>query len=179
VFPFKTGHIITEKLDTITTIPKNYSPSPPPSKQKWHQKACSGNASVVKDKPWAEGLLNSIVAVDLFYKNNSLRQKNRICLIILDSTVEIAYKEYLVKEQSIGATKFKNICENRADVEIEVLKTLSINATTLKKINHYYKLRCGLIHQMATQSVDDQDIEDYRSIVEKLLHDMFGLNFCF
>ncbi len=176
VFPHKIGHVVAEKLDTMASIPKNYLPTPPASKQKWHQKIACANALIISQKPWVAGLLDSIFAVDLFYKH-SLIQKNRICLIILDSTIEIAYKEYLVNEINIGNQPFKNIAENRTDVEKEVLKHLTINQTTLKKINHYYKLRCDLIHQRATPNILDSQIEDYRSIVEKILTDMFGLNF--
>jgi len=176
VFPHKTGHIVTEKLDTMASIPKSYLPTPPASKQKWYQKIAIANNAIVAQKPWTAGLLDSIIAVDLFFKN-SLTQKNRICLIILDSTIEIAYKEYLVNEKNIGNQAFKNIAENRADVEKEVLKHLSIDQATIQKINHYYKLRCDLIHQRATPNVIDGQIEDYRAIVEKVLSDMFGLNF--
>ena len=126
VFPHKTGHVVSEKLDTITSIPKSYLPTPPASKQKWHQRIAVANASVVAQKPWAAGLLDSVIAVDLLFKN-SLNQKNRICFIILDSAIEIAYKEYLVNEKSIGARPFKNIAENRVDVQKEVLKYLSID----------------------------------------------------
>lgn len=163
-----------EKLDTITSIPKSYLPAPPASKQKWHQKITIVNASVIAQKPWTAGLLDSIIAVDLFFKH-SLSQKNRICLIILDSTIEIAYKEYLINEKNIGNRRFKNIAENRADVEREVKKYLNIDQKTIQKINYYYKLRCDLIHERATPNITDPQIEDYRAILEGLLQDMFGL----
>lgn len=174
VFPYKTGHIVMEKLDAITSIPKTYLPAPPASKQKWHQKITSANASVIAQKPWTAGLLDSIIAVDLFFKH-SLSQKNRICLIVLDSTIEIAYKEYLVNETNIGIQSFKNIAENRADVEKEVKKHLNIDQKIIQKINYYYKLRCDLIHERATPNITDSQIEDYRAILEDLLQKMFGL----
>jgi Histidine kinase-, DNA gyrase B-, and HSP90-like ATPase len=172
VFPFKTGHTITELLDTITTIPKSYLPTPPASKQKWNQKVLVANSVILKLKPWTTGLLDSIIATDLIYKS-SLSQKNRICLILLDSTLEIAYKEYLVNEKGIGLTTFKKIAENRMDVQKEVAKSIAIN---IKLVNHYYKLRCDLIHQKATANITDAEVEAYRQIVESLLKDMFGLD---
>lgn len=176
VFPFKTGHVVSERLDTITSIPKSYLPTPPASKQRWHQKIAIANAPLVAQKPWTAGLLDSVVAVDLLFKN-SLSQKNRICFVVLDSTIEIAYKEYLVNEINIGAARFKNISDNRADVQIEVLKYLPIDRAIVKKIDHYYKLRCDLIHLRATPNITDDQIEGYRAIAEKLLYDMFGLVF--
>jgi len=176
VFPFKTGHILQEKLENIKGIPKSYLPTPPATKFKWHQKVIANNATTTAEKPWAGGLMESVIAADSISKM-SLVQKNRIALIILDSTLEIAYKEFLVNEKSIGIGAFKKIVENRSDIQIEVCKHITIDAPTLKKIDHYYKLRCDLAHQRATPNITDTQIEDYRGIVEKLLKTMFGLDF--
>ncbi len=175
VFLYKTGRVINEKLETITTIPKSYLPTPPASKQKWNQKVLKKNSLITSQKPWTLGLLDSIIAADMIYKS-SLEQKNRICLIILDSTVEISYKEYLLNEMGIGIAPFKNICENRSAVQKEANNKLNMNPQTIKKIDFYYKIRCDLIHQRATPNITDSQIEDYRLIVEGLLKDMFGLD---
>jgi hypothetical protein len=176
VFPHKTGHVLEETLDNIKGIPKSYLPTPPASKPRWHQKVTAVNKPVVDKKPWSVGLLESVIAADTISKM-SLIQKNRISLIILDSTVEIAYKEYLVNEKKIGMTRFNAIAQNRAEVQKEVAKHLRLSAATLKKIDYYYKLRCNLIHQQATPAISDSDISVYRELVEKLLKRMFGLNF--
>lgn len=81
IFGFKTGHIVSETLDTIANIPKNYLPTPPASKQRWHQKVASSNKTKLAQKPWAEGLQDSIFAADLIYKQSFI-QKNRICLML-------------------------------------------------------------------------------------------------
>lgn len=176
VFPFKIGHVVSEKLNNITSIPKSYLPTPAASKQKWYQKIIAVNASVIALKPWAAGILDSVIAVDLIYKH-SLGQKNRISLILLDSTLEIAYKEYLVNEKEIGNRRFKEICDNRTEVQKEVQKYITISAPIVKKIDHYYRLRCDLIHQRATPNINDSQVEDFREIVETLLRDMFDLTF--
>jgi hypothetical protein len=41
--------------------------------------------------------------------NLTLSHKNRIALIVIDSTLEIGYKEYLVNEQNIGVAAFQKI----------------------------------------------------------------------
>lgn len=176
VFPFTTGHVVTENLDTLVGIPKSYLPTPPASRQKWHQKVIAANSSILSQKPWARGLVDSVIAADLIAKH-SLTQKNRISLIILDSTLEIAYKEYLVNEQNIGIGLFKNICENRRDVQKEILKNVHIPPSTASKIDYYYKLRCDLIHQRATPNITDEQVEEYRTILEEVLQLMFGLRF--
>lgn len=175
LFPHKRGKVQNEQLDNIGNIPKNYLPQAPASKERWHQKVQKLNASLLKQKPWAGGLQDSIIAADMIFKS-SLVQKNRVCLVIIDSTLEIAYKEYILKEQGMGSKTFKNISENRADVQKEVLKTISISNVDLKKLNHYYKLRCDLIHQKSTPTIDDSEIEDYRQIVCDLLLKMFGMS---
>ncbi len=176
VFPFNTGHVVEEKLDTITSIPKSYLPTPPASKMKWHQKILATNQTTIDQKPWSGGLLDSVIASEMISKY-PLSQKNRIALIVLDSTLEIAYKEYLVNEKAIGLAAFKKIADNRAEVQKEVLKSIKIDAATVQKIEHYYKLRNDLIHQRATPNVSDAQVEDYRGIIEKILGSMFGLKF--
>jgi Histidine kinase-, DNA gyrase B-, and HSP90-like ATPase len=176
VFPYKTGRVLEERLENISSIPKTYLPTPPVSKPRWRQKVTEANKLVVDKKPWSVGLLESMIAADAISKM-PLSQKNRIGLVILDSTVEIAYKEYLVNEKKIGMTRFNAIARNRADVQKEVAKHLRLGGATLKKIDYYYKLRCNLIHQQATPAIDDSEIAAYRRIVEALLKRMFGLKF--
>jgi hypothetical protein len=176
VFPFKKGKIILEKSIDITNIPRNHFPAPPASKPRWQQRVIKINESITSQKPWATGLQDSIIAADLV-SNLALSHKNRISLIVLDSTLEIAYKEYLINEQGIGLNAFKKIAENRSEIQKEVFKTIKVLSADEKKINHYYRLRCDLIHQRATPNVSNSDIYDYRKIVEDLLHKMFGLQF--
>jgi histidine kinase/DNA gyrase B/HSP90-like ATPase len=176
IFPFQIGEIKEESIDNIGEIPRNFLPTPPKSQTKWHQRVQAKNAKVVKQKPWTAGLQDSLVAVDILTKID-LAQKNRISLILIDSTLEIAYKEYLVNEQGIGIGKFKTIAENRTEVQKEILKTITIPAASVKKIDHYYRLRCDLIHQRTTPNVSDKDVSEYRIIVQNLLTKMFGLKF--
>ena len=176
VFPHKTGRLQEATLPSIEGIPKSYLPTPPASKPRWHQKVAAINTPIVDKKPWGVGLLESVIAADTISKM-PLTQRNRISLIILDSTVEIAYKEYLVNEKKIGMARFNAIAQNRSDVQKEVAKHLKLSVATLKKIDYYYKLRCNLIHQQATPAISDSEISAYRGLVEKLLRRMFGLEF--
>lgn len=176
VFPFKKGQIINEQSIDITKFPKSYFPAPPASKPRWQQRVVKANELITSQKPWSSGLQDSIIAADVV-SNLSLSHKNRISLIVIDSTLEIGYKEYLVNEQGIGSSAFKKIADNRTEVQKEVFKTIPVASVQEKKINHYYRLRCDLIHQRATPNISDADIQDYREIVENLLLKMFGLRF--
>ncbi len=176
VFPHKTGQVVEATLDHIKGIPKSYLPTPPASKQRWHQRVTAANRAVLEKKPWSAGLLDSVIAADAISKM-PLSQRNRVALVILDSTVEIAYKEYLVNEKKIGQQRFNAITNNRSDVQREVAKHLRFSASSLSKIDYYYKLRCNLIHQQATPTIGDADVAAYRKIVEGLLRRLFGLTF--
>jgi hypothetical protein len=176
VFPYTTGRVMEKALENIKGIPRSYLPTPPASKPRWHQKLTAANTPVIDQKPWSAGLLESVIAAEAIAKM-PLTQRNRISLIILDSTVEIAYKEYLVNEKKIGVARFKAIAQNRSDVQKEVAKDLKLSVAMQKKIDYYYKLRCNLIHQQATPAISDPEIVMYRKIVEELLKRMFGLRF--
>jgi hypothetical protein len=176
IFPYNKGKVVNEKSIKITDIPRSYLPSPPASKPRWSQRVIKANELLTSQKPWSTGLQDSIIAADVISNLNVLH-KNRIALILIDSSLEIGYKEYLVNEQNIGLNSFKKIAENRSDVQKEVFKTISVLQEDEKKINHYYRLRCDLIHQRATPNISDDDIKDYRKIVEDLLLKMFGLQF--
>lgn len=175
VFPFKDGEITYHDEIEIGNIPKNILPTPPASKPRWAQLVQNVNQSVVNKKIWAEGLQDTIIAADHVAKLN-LKQKNRIALILLDSTLEIAYKEYLVNEKSIGVQKFSTL-KTRGDIQKEVFTHITISKTIELQINHYYRLRNDLIHQRATPNVSDDDVAKYRKIVETVLRKMFGLKF--
>lgn len=178
IFPFTSGEVNQKTEIDVENIPRNFLPTPPSSKPRWPQRVVNANKNVVAKKMWAEGLQDSIIAADAISKM-SLSQKNRIALIVLDSTLEIAYKEYLVNEQNISATKFTNMPKTRADIQKEVFKHITVSQAIEQKINYYYRLRNDLIHQRATPNVSDQDIATYRKIVEGMLKKMFGLRFKF
>lgn len=176
VFPYTEGDILLKEDVSIEHIPKSFLPKPPSSKPRWLQRLVKANKKLVSRKVWTEGLQDSMIAADSISKMR-LTQKNRIALIILDSTLEIAYKEYLVNEKNIGMQKFQQISQNRTSVEQEVFKSITVSVTMKQQINHYYRLRNDLVHQRATPNVSDQDITKYRKIVESMLQKMFRLQF--
>jgi hypothetical protein len=138
------------------------------------------NQRIAKRKPWTRGLYEGVVAADLISKAR-LEQKNRIALIVLDSTLEIAFKEYLVNESGsvYSDAQLLQLFKGRHSVHAEIKKypQAKIKADTWKKIEHYYQLRCKLIHEKATVGVSDGQIEDFREVVESVLKKLYKLNF--
>ena len=133
---------------------------------------------IAKTKPWAVGLYEGIIAVDTVFKQK-LEQKNRVCLIILDSTLEIAFKEYLVNEsgQFYNDKKLIELFKNRNDVQNEIKKFVVFGNDFWKKINYYYILRNKLVHERATIGITDSQIEDYREVVQKVLKQLYKITF--
>lgn len=108
-----------------------------------------------------------------------MEQRNRISLILLDSTLEIAFKEFLVNDSgnSYSDAKLFDLFSNRSNVQKEVQKYVNFNPELWKKIDHYYRLRNKLIHERATVGISDSQIEDYRKVVQKILNRLFKLRF--
>jgi len=133
---------------------------------------------IAKTKPWAVGLYEGIIAVDTVFKQK-FEQKNRVCLIILDSTLEIAFKEYLVNEsgQFYNDKKLIELFKNRNDVQNEIKKFVVFGNDFWKKINYYYILRNKLVHERAIIGITDSQIEDYREVVQKVLKQPYKITF--
>jgi len=179
VFKYKTGKIKKVKIEDFPSVKKSFLPPLPKSRPRYGEVVTQKNRKIAKDKPWTKGLYESVIAVDLILKQR-LEQKNRIALILLDSTLEIAFKEYLVNEsgETYSDRKLMGIFNDRVQVHKEIKKhTSGIKATTWQKIEHYYRLRCKLIHERATVGINDDEISDFREIVEDTLRKLYNLKF--
>lgn len=182
VFKYDSGKIVNERISNFATANTSYLPQLPEFKPRYSQKVQKANKEIGRDKPWTRGLYESIVAVDLISRQN-LEQKNRISLILLDGTLEIAFKEYLVYESGVGYSdeRLQNIFKNRNLVHQEVKQytTRQISPTDWNSIEYYYKARCDLIHRKASAAVSDDELSNYRKVVISVLEKLFGLNLSF
>ena len=176
---YTTGTIQEHNFRDAEAIDTRFLPDPPRSRFDYGERLSKLNRKVHLNKPWTRGLTGNMYAVDFIFKRRSLDQKNRVCLILLDSILEIAFKDYLVNEVVQPKTgKLDDILRQRALVEREIQQHLPhLGADMWKKIAYFYKLRCKLIHERADAHVTDDEIEEQRSVVERLLKAMFGLRF--
>lgn len=175
VFQHATGVVIRQQLEDVTS--RYLLPSiPRPTKQKYPDVIKNLNKELVSDKPWTRGLYEGIIAVNELPKIK-LEQNNRFSLIILDSTLEIAFKDFLVYEMSISESRLSSLMENRSEVQKAVKSRTSFKKGTWDKIDYFYKLRCDLIHKRASANISDNDLKNFRSTVEYVLNKMFALNF--
>jgi hypothetical protein len=178
VFKYKAGSIEEVEIDDFPTAQKSFLPPLPKSRPRYGEVIEQKNRALVKRKPWTKGLYEGVIAADLIAKQK-LEQKNRIALIVLDSTLEIAFKEYLVNESgtAYNDTKLLAIFGNRNTVHVEIKKYVTLPATLWKKIEHYYRLRNKLVHERASPGVDDAQLDDFRDVVERVLRKLYKLKF--
>ena len=180
VFRHRTGAIKEVQVNDFPTVKKSFLPPLPKSRPRYGDVITKKNRQIAKRKPWTKGLYEGVIAADLISKQR-LEQKNRIALIVLDSTLEIAFKEYLVNESggTYGDAQLLQIFKNRQSVHNEIKKypQVKIGADIWKKIEHYYQLRCKLIHEKSTVGISDIQLEDFREVVESVLKKLYKLRF--
>jgi hypothetical protein len=65
----------------------------------------------------------------------------------------------------------------RTNVIKEVQAHAKFPKTLLTKVNHYYDLRNNLIHQRATVLITNEEVDDYRVTIERVLKKLFDIKF--
>jgi Histidine kinase-, DNA gyrase B-, and HSP90-like ATPase len=178
VFRYDEGQIREVAVADFPSAKKSYLPPAPISRPRFGDVVTQINQKLAKAKPWVRGLYEGIIAADVIEKQK-LTQRNRIALIVLDSTMEIAFKEFLVNESGVGYgdTQLLTLFKNRIQVHAEIKKYTNIPQATWKKIVYFYNLRCDLVHKKAEASISDDQIADFREIVEDVLNRLYKLKF--
>jgi hypothetical protein len=178
VFKYKEGKIVDVPIENIPEARKSYLPPLPRAILHFADTVEHANRKVATKKPWTRGLYEGVIAAEMVFKK-SWEQKNRIALIILDSTLEIAFKEFLVNDsgESYSDKRLFELFNNRSAVHTEIKRHAKISKTDWGKIEHFYRLRCKLIHERVTVGVTDTQVEDYQSVVEGVLKRLHKLSF--
>jgi len=178
VFKHTTGTMKEVVIEEFPDVKKSFLPPLPKSRPRFGDIVTQDNKKVAKQKPWTKGLYEGVIAADLISKQR-LEQRNRIALIVLDSTVEIAFKEYLVNESGTAYNdqKLLALFSSRSNVHSEIKKYVPFTKAAWKKVEHYYRLRCKLVHERVTVGVSEDDIHDFRELVEKILRKLYKLKF--
>lgn len=178
IAPYQRGKIISESLRAEQPLPPSKLPAIPALKPSSKDAIREANKMVATEKPWTIGAYESIIAVNAIRKQR-LTQQNRLQLILLDSALEIAFKDYLANELSspLGGAKLQQLFGNRIDVQKEVEKTILPGSQIWKKAAYFYRQRCELVHKRVSVAVSDEEIANFQDVVEELLSAMFGLQF--
>lgn len=178
VFAFPEGEMEYIDINDVEKARRSFLPPLPKVRKHAIDRLRSKNRTIVDEKPWTLGLLEAIAAVDLIVKQK-LETKNRIALILLDSSFEIALKEYIVHNEgfSYGGRTLEQIFKRRDDVIAIITQKIHIDAPILNKIRHYYALRNKLIHERATVDISDTDVSNYSATIQNVLNILFDLSF--
>lgn len=178
VFPYKIGRPIQIRIRDVQRIKKSHLPPLPKVLKHRIDHLRDDNQQLIKEQPWTVGLVEAIAAVDLI-RRQKFQTKNRIALILLDSTLEIALKEFLVHTPGadLGGRTLEKLFERRGDVIKAIQRNVTIDPVTVRKIEHYYRLRNKLIHERATVEVTEEDIDYYAETVLRVLTLLFNLKF--
>ena len=176
VFRYSSGNYIDVEIANFEKVKKAFLPPLPPKRVKYEVALHKKNERLLKKKPWVRGVYEADVAVELVQKQK-FEQKNRLSLILLDSSLEIAFKDFLVNEsgQYFTDTQLLQLFGSRHKVETEVQKYVKIGSDVWKKLKFYYGLRCKLVHERSTAEITNGQIEEFRSAVHKVLSKLFKL----
>ncbi len=178
VFKYSSGEMQYVDIQDIAKVKRSYLPPLPRVRKHLIDHLRAQNKQVLQEKPWTLGLLEAIAAIDII-RRQKLQTKNRIALLLLDSSFEIALKEYIVHTQNLnlGGRTLEQIFKNRDEVIKIVRQKIAFEQKTLTKIRHFYELRNKLVHEKATADVNDDHVSNYLITVQGVLATLFGLSF--
>jgi hypothetical protein len=174
-----------ETIDSAIALSskKKVFPKPPRSHSPSHIQALKErNKTLLNDEPWTLGLIEAMGVVELIGRQK-YETRNRVALILLDSNFEIALKEFIVHRKDIFPShKYNNtylatLFGNRTNVIKEVQAHINFPTKLLSKVSHYYEIRNNLVHQRATVLITDEQVEDYKKTIERVLNKLFGVKF--
>jgi len=176
VFRHKIGEMKYLDIENVNEVRKSFLPPLPKVRKSVIDHLQKKNLKVIHDKPWVVGLLDSL-AVESIITRQRIETKNRISLIVLDSTFEIALKEFIVHAEGLNrmGKTLEDLFKNRDQVIKVVQQKITFKKETLRRIKHYYLMRCKLIHEKATLDVTDGDIKNFRKAIEECLKLLFGI----
>lgn len=140
-------------------------------------------AAVYKQKPWTRGLIDTLTAAALL-RHSLIETKNRQALILLDSALEIGFKNFLIYEKQIPLQKENPLLEYREKLNKAVQeKTQGLFDQTpwtdeqvWRLIGFYYEARCDLYHETAEKTLSDSSINDFYDLTGFVLDRLFAIN---
>lgn len=180
VFSHPTGQIVKGEPSFDDKPVRTFSLPKHPTKQTYEHEMSEVNAEISAEKPWARGLYEGVVAAHLISRSH-LTERWRFALVVLDSTLEIGMKDFLVNEtiEGVSDARLLQIFSDRKQVFDEVLKLKPdlVSEAERKKLEFYYRLRCKLVHERSTADIKEDQVADYRNLIQRVLKDLFRIRF--
>lgn len=178
IFQYSSGKIEYSKIDSVKLM-RNKLPEPNRIRHDQVQKIKSVNKILESKKPYTRGLHEAIGIIDKVKKLN-IDSRSRIAVIILDSTLEISFKNYLVYDSGkyYSDDDLKKIFNSRHSVHNEIKRYSDFkDSIDWNKIEYYYKIRNSFVHSRADMIVNDDCVDEFESIVQGTITLLFGSKF--
>lgn len=176
---YTTGKIETVNLiwyDRVLSLSPSDVPQLPPGKRSQAEVLLSQNKSIIKKAPWTRALVENVYVADLILKKFKLENKNRFGLLLLDTCLEVAFRDYLLR---VLDKKFSREQRSQLTPRQNLVSAVKDNSTLpkdiWKSIDFFYDMRCALYHETASPEVTDSDIESFRETVATILHELHGI----
>lgn len=177
IYPYDKGKIEPFNFDTANTGKELVKlPTPRGRKKNFAERILDANEQLFATMPWVRGLVEAVGIAD-YVSRRKISSRNRLALIILDSTFEIALKEYLVHQDKkyFSDDAIAKLFKSRNEVLKAISSLASISKRDIDLAKHYANLRNKLIHERATVDIPDSDIESYRGVVDRTMKELFGV----
>src|SRR2546428_3399862 len=98
--------------------------------------------------PWVRGLADNLAAAKLLL-DSTLESRNRLALILLDSALEIGFREYLENVKKITGLDEEAMKHRETLVKV-VRRNSRIIEDDWTRVDFFYVLRCNCYHESAS-----------------------------
>ena len=178
VFKYKEGKITEIAVDDFPCANTSFLPPLPRARYTREERAEKANSKITKEKPWTKGIYEGVVASDIIFNKRNLTYRARSSLILLDSSIEIAFKEYLVNDSGkyYSDAKLLEVFRTKNNLFTEMKGYLDLTAGEWKKLAYYADIRNKLIHQRATVGIDLDEVGELRGLAALILQKLYGLD---
>lgn len=183
VFAHASGNIDIIGPVDVESNQKTILPDPPRTRRISHLEDLRlRNRKLLEDQPWTIGLIEAMGFIEVVQKHK-LDTRNRIALILLDSNLEIALKEFIVHRKDFfpphkyDESELLRLFSRRSYVVKAITTHVTLPQVLLDKAEHYYGMRNKLIHERTTATPTDKEVVDYQSTVEEMLTILFEIKF--
>lgn len=126
----------------------------------------------MKHAPWLLGIIEALKSVSLI-RSSTLSSRNRLSMIMLDSTFEIALRQYLQNIKKITLDPKEHRPRHKL---FEVAKkNITVPAEIWDHLDYYWQQRNPQYHQDANISVSDTVYQEFAELVCFMLDKMYNI----
>jgi len=123
--------------------------------------------------PWVRGIADNLAAAKLLL-DSTLESRNRLALILLDSALEIGFREYLENVKKITGLDEEAMKHRETLVKV-VRRNSRIIQDDWTRVDFFYVLRCNCYHESASLTLSDTLIAEFYTLVSSIVDLLFDV----